>query len=64
MAIEKEKRMNISSKIVALLLSVLGIYYIFTLLTDGAKLQRFRKKYYTIYSTDSKEEETNESKLQ
>lgn len=56
--------MNISSKIVALLLSVLGIYYIFTLLTDGAKLQRFRKKYYTIYSTDSKEEETNESKLQ
>lgn len=53
----------VMSKLLAFVLALLGIYYIFTLITDGAKLQRFRKKYYKIYSTDSKEEEINENKL-
>ena len=43
--------MSIQTRILMAVLAVTGVYYIITLFCDGAKLQRFRKKYYTIYSS-------------
>lgn len=42
--------------IVSIVLSLVGLYYIATTWKDGLKLQRFKKKYYTIYRTG---EDTN-----
>lgn len=37
--------------IVSVVLSLIGLYYIIATWKDGLKLQRFKKKYYTIYRT-------------
>lgn len=41
--------MKILLKIASIVAPIIGIYYIGTLIYDGIKLQKFRKKYHTIY---------------
>lgn len=41
-------------KIASIAVPIIGIYYIGTLIYDGIKLQKFRKKYHTIYVKERK----------
>lgn len=41
-------------KIASIVVPIIGIYYIGTLIYDGIKLQKFRKKYHTIYVKERK----------
>lgn len=47
--------MKILIKIAAVVLPIVGIYYVGILIYDGIKLQKFRKKYHTIYVKERKE---------
>lgn len=42
-------------KIAAVALPIIGIYYVGSLIYDGVKLQKFKKKYHTIYVKERKE---------
>lgn len=48
--------MKILMKIVAIIVPIVGIYYIGTLIHDGIKLQRFKRKYCTVQLGERKEE--------
>lgn len=53
--------MDRSLKVVILILSLIGFYYIATLLKDGMKLQKFRKRWYNIPYHSNKYSSYNES---
>lgn len=47
--------MKILLKVASIVVPIVGIYYIGMLIYDGIKLQKFRKKYHTIYVKERKE---------
>jgi hypothetical protein len=46
--------MKILLKVASIVVPIVGIYYIGMLIYDGVKLQKFRKKYHTIYVKERK----------
>lgn len=48
--------MKILLKAISIIAPIVGIYYIGTLIYDGIKLQKFKRKYSTIQLGERKEE--------
>jgi hypothetical protein len=46
--------MKMFLKAISIIAPIVGIYYIGMLIYDGIKLQKFRKKYHTIYVKERK----------